>query len=317
MQLHEREVTVELKTRPLRLVYLICSKQDLIDSVTLYTHVWGGADNAILPLPKNNVEVDILKLALKSLNPDYIFIPEQETPLNLFQVLEQFPVQLLPVSREGVNRLVNEPNFISCLAVGRQNGTLPHIVPILASLHLPPPSDSEIRLIEPGSPFDFELALQGGIPTQSYQNGLKKHFSARVLPSPKTAEQLVKVSMLIAQYTNPVSLTLLELSRREFPVDSYNIRMDDIKTLYLFLSDGEDISVAVAFWNARRLSGQYNKLFLPREAFLSNIERHCALIVEVMPSIHALFITTPFDKDNALNLVNFLKNAFAAVGRNI
>jgi len=320
MQLHEREVTLKLESRPLRLVYLIRSREDLINAVTLYTHVWGGATNAILPIPENDVEVDTLKLVLKSLNPDYIFIPEEGTPLNVVQVLEQFPVPQFSISCEGVNRLINE--LIPCLRTGSlstgfHNRRIPHIGLILANLHPTPLTDSDICLIEPGSSFDFELALQGGVLTQFYQKYLREHLDASVLPSPQTAEQLIKVSLLLARYTNPASLTLLEVNRWEFPVDFYSSSMDDENTLYLFLNDGKDIGVATAFWNSRRLSLRHNKLFLPREVFLSNIELYSALIVEVMPSIHALFVTTPLDEENALALGDSLKKVFAAVGRNI
>lgn len=57
MQPHEREVTLKLNSRPLRLVYLVRNREDLINAVKLYTHVWGGAANAILPLPEDELEI--------------------------------------------------------------------------------------------------------------------------------------------------------------------------------------------------------------------------------------------------------------------
>lgn len=57
MQHSEREIALKVKPRPLRLVYLVRNREDLINAVTLYTHVWGGAANAILPIPENNEDI--------------------------------------------------------------------------------------------------------------------------------------------------------------------------------------------------------------------------------------------------------------------
>ncbi|AFZ27626.1 hypothetical protein Cylst_5625 [Cylindrospermum stagnale PCC 7417] len=65
MQHSEREITLNVKPRPLRLVYLVRNREDLINAVTLYTHVWGSAANAILPIPENDTETNAFKETLK------------------------------------------------------------------------------------------------------------------------------------------------------------------------------------------------------------------------------------------------------------
>ncbi len=219
MQLHEREVTLKVNSRPLRLVYLIRNREDLLNAVTLYTHIWGGAANAIFPMPENEAEVDTLKYALESINPDYILTPTEAIPSCVIQVLEQLPVNYCSVSTRDVEQHISGDNLI-CLRTGTlateaNNARLLHIASILQRLYPTPLNDSIIRIIEPGSSFDFELALQSGVPTQAYQNFLREHLRASVLPSPQTTEHLVKYSLLMAgnpRYKNPASLTLREVN---------------------------------------------------------------------------------------------------------
>jgi hypothetical protein len=327
MQLHGREVTLKLNSRPLRLVYLVGNREDLLNAVTLYTHIWGGAANAIFPMPENEAEVDTLKCALKSINPDYILTPTEGIPSCVLQVLEQLPVNYRSVSTRDVERHINEQHISSYDFIRLGTGTvatevnharLSHIASILQRLYPTPLPDSIIRIIEPGSSFDFELALQSGVPTQTYHNFLREHLGASVLPSPQTTEQLVKYSLLMAgtpRYKNPASLTLREVN--PLPLEVPQFWTVDEKLFHLFLSDGEDIGLASAFWNYRCFSYWHNKLFLPREAFLSNLEHHVALILEVMPSIEILFVTTPLDEDSAEALGHELKDAFAALDRDI
>jgi hypothetical protein len=322
MQLHEREVTLKLYSRPLRLVYLVGNREDLLNAVILYTHIWGGAANAIFPMPENEAEIDTLKCALESINPDYILTPTEGIPSSVIQVLEQLPVNYCSASTRDVEQHISGDNLIrlrtGTLATEVNHARLSHIASILQRLYPTPLNDSIIRIIEPGSSFDFELALQSGVPTQTYQNFLEEYLGASILPSPQTPEQLIKYSLLMAgnrRYKNPASLTLREVNPLPSEVPRFwNV---DEKLFHLFLSDGEDIGLACAFWNSRCFSYWHNKLFLPKEAFLSNLEHHIALILEVMPSIEILFVTAPLDEDRARALGHDLKNTLAAVGRNI
>ncbi|MEQ8752628.1 MAG: hypothetical protein RID09_03800 [Coleofasciculus sp. G1-WW12-02] len=87
-------------------------------------------------------------------------------------------------------------------------------------------------------------------------------------------------------------------------------------TLNLFLDDGHDIGIPTSFWNYQWFVRQ-NKIFLPRDAFLSDLEHHASLIVELMPSIRALFVKTPLNRKDASVLFSNLKNAFATAGKEI
>lgn len=313
MQFSEQEVTLKLNSRPLRLIYLIRSRQDLINAVTLYTHVWGGAANGILPIPENDLEADTLKLTLKYIDPDYILVPRKGIPSYVSQVLEQSPALQSPIGDEEVQQHVNgpKPNLLRL-----HGGTLSHIGLLLGRLHPNGLDKSNIRIVEPGGPFNLEIALQGGAPTQVYRDYLVQQLAGEVFSSPHTIEQLIKVSLLLPRFNNPTSLTMIETRQSWEALQPYIVWTTDRETLCLFLDDGQDIGVATAFWNYRWLFRE-NKLFLPREKFLIDVATHASLIVEIMPSIRAVFVTTPIDREGALALYSTVKNAFAAAGREV
>ncbi|MBD2743861.1 hypothetical protein [Coleofasciculus sp. FACHB-1120] len=313
MQLHEREVTLKLNSRPLRLVYLVRNREDLINAVTLYTHVWGGAANPVLPIPENETEVDTFKLVLQWIDPDYIFVPREGISSDVDKVLEELPALKRPISNQEIQRHINGSNSDLLLL---SNGTLSHMGFILPYIYPNLLNESGIRLIKPSGSFSFEIALQTGVSTQFYQDYLVGHLAAKVFSTPHTVEELIKVSLLTARLQSPVWLTMQRTTRRCDSLNHYIMETNDEETLCLFLDDGKDIGIATAFWNCRWLF-PHNKLFLPREAFLKDIESHVSLIVEFMHSIRALFVTTPIAREDALTLCNILKHAFAAAGREI
>ncbi|MFP5270404.1 hypothetical protein [Coleofasciculus sp.] len=173
MSLHEREVTLKLKSRPLRLVYLIRNRDKLMDAVTLYTHVWGGAANTIFPVPENEEEADTLRFALKSINPDYILIPREGIPSYVSQVLKQSTGLLLSIYSPEVQRHIQGARYDF---LRLRDGTVSHIGLILQHLYPGGLNDSNIRLVDSDGTFNLEIALQCGITTQFYQNYLVQHL---------------------------------------------------------------------------------------------------------------------------------------------
>ncbi|KAB8315942.1 hypothetical protein SD81_031970 [Tolypothrix campylonemoides VB511288] len=103
----QHEAILKLKPRPLRLVYLVKTTTDLINAVTLYTHLWGGFSNAIFPVPNNTNQSALLQHALYSINPDYIFLPEEDLPVDLVEVLDQLPSCYLKLCSERVEDIVS------------------------------------------------------------------------------------------------------------------------------------------------------------------------------------------------------------------
>jgi hypothetical protein len=313
MQLHEREVNLKLNSRPLRLVYLVRNREDLINAVTLYTHVWGGAANPVLPIPENETEVDTFKIVLQWIDPDYIFVPREGISYDVVKVLNELPALKRPISNQEIQRHINgsKPDLLRL-----SNGTLSHMGFILPHIYPNRLDESSILLIEPSGSFSFELALQAGISTQFYQNYLAQHLAAKVFSTSHTVEELIKVSLLTARLQSPIWLTMLRTRRSWDSLNHYIRETNDEETLCLFLDDGKDIGIATAFWSCRWIF-PHNKLFLPREAFLKDIESHASLIVEFMPTIRALFVTTSIAREDAVTLCNILKDAFVEAGREI
>ena len=311
MQVSQREVTLKITSRPLRIVYLIRNREDLINAVTLYTHVWGGAANAILPLPENDEEQEAFKLSLEWINPDYIFYPTEGIPSYAVQVLEKSPALQSPISEIAIKQHVNT-NFLPSLSGVK----LPQMGLILNRLYPNGSDKNNIRLVEAGGDFNFAILLQSGNPIQWYQDYLVKQLGAKVFNPPNTVEQLIKESLLLAQLESSASLTMRNTKNTWSPLSHYITWTQDVETLCLFLDDDHDIGVATAFWNSCRIL-RNNKIFLPREAFLANIEHHASLIIEFMPSVRALLVTTPLEREEALDLCSSLKQAFATAGKEV
>jgi hypothetical protein len=153
------------------------------------------------------------------------------------------------------------------------------------------------------------LSLQFGSPSKDYQNFIIKYLGAASYKKPDNISDFIKLSLVLSKFHNPASLTILETKKTENGFGRYNMVTGDLETLCLFLDDGKDLGIVTAFWNCRWIF-RYNKIFLPREDFLKNLEDHAALIAEFMPHLRALFITTPLIKESAIKLQKNLENIF-------
>lgn len=310
MQRSEQEVTLQVKSRPLKLVYLVRNQEDIVNAVTLYTHIWGGAANIILPIPENDTETSDFKQVLKWINPDYIFYttPKEEIDSKIDQIINELPCFTYPISVQTIQQHMNGNLYL-------RDGRVFHIGLMLEHLYPNGLDQSNIVLVEPTDKFKLELLLQGGCPIGWYRHYLLKTLAAKILPSPINIEQLIKLSLVVGQLNNPTSLTMMK-TNKTWNFNPYITWTNDQETLCLFLDDGQDIGIATAFWNCRRLLRK-NKIFLPREAFLNNLDHHASLIIEFMPSIRALFITTTIEREDAIKLYQRIKNVFEASGRNL
>jgi hypothetical protein len=80
----EKNITLNLRSRPLRLAYLVTCLEDLKDAISLYTHTWGGAANALLAIADDEENIKHLKISLIKFDPDYIFSTEgKELPVQV------------------------------------------------------------------------------------------------------------------------------------------------------------------------------------------------------------------------------------------
>lgn len=312
MELQDREVTLKLKSRPLRCAYLVRNREDLLDAIALYTHVWGGCANAILPIPNDDQEIDDLRSTLGWMNPDYVFIPREEIPSKVSSFLGNLPILIRPISKLEVEQHINGTRDDRiCL----RSGWLSYIVPILSAIYQNPIEESDIHLIDEGKTFNLEMALHLGLPSQPYRNYLTKYLAASSFLRPKNIGQLLEILLIATKINNPSSITLLKTTRK-YDLNRYIYQTNDPETLCLFLDDGKDIGITTAFWNCRWIFPQ-NKIFLPREDFLRDIKIHALKIIEFMPYIRALYVTTPCNQEEAFQLYSDLKSTFADIDREI
>ncbi|OBQ41870.1 MAG: hypothetical protein AN485_00935 [Anabaena sp. MDT14b] len=317
----QHEAILKLKPRPLRLVYLVNTTTDLKNAVTLYTHLWGGFSNAIFPVPDDTDKLILLQYALESINPDYIFLPEQDIPENVTEILDEFPSRCLKLSSERIEDIANLNDHLLGLPLQTVNGSqireFPHIIRVLNSIYKNPLSDTNICLISDNSTFGHEIFLQFGKPSNQYQGYLSNHLNARLI-SINSIEALLKASLLtaIGILTNSLSMTEMEILHTA-STGGWSIR-DHEKVCNLFLYEFNDINIAAIFWNYRRLDIDYiNKFCLPKKDFLQNLEEYISILSNFFLSMQELRIYVNLLNDEAINLANQINNIFNKFDRNI
>ncbi|MDB9450494.1 hypothetical protein [Dolichospermum circinale] len=317
----QHEAILKLKPRPLRLVYLVNTTTDLKNAVTLYTHLWGGFSNTIFPVPDDTDKLILLQYALQSINPDYIFLPEQDIPENVTEILDEFPSRCLKLSSERIEDIANLNDHLLGLPLQTVNGSqireFPHIIRVLNSIYKNPLSDTNICLISDNSTFGHEIFLQFGKPSNQYQGYLSNHLNARLI-SINSIEALLKASLLtaIGILTNSLSMTEMEILHTA-STGGWSIR-DHEKVCNLFLYEFNDINIAAIFWNYRRLDIDYiNKFCLPKKDFLQNLEEYISILSNFFLSMQELRIYVNLLNDEAINLANQINNIFNKFDRNI
>jgi hypothetical protein len=317
----QHEAILKLKPRPLRLVYLVNTTTDLKNAVTLYTHLWGGFSNAIFPVPDDTDKLILLQYALESINPDYIFLPEQDIPENVTEILDEFPSFCLKLSSERIEDIANLNDHLIGLPLLTVNGSkiaeFPHIIYMLNSVYRNPLSDTNICLISNNSTFVNEIFLQFGRPLNQYQGYLKNHLNARLI-SINSIEALLKASLLTATriFRDSLSMTKMEIIYTEYSV--FGGIGDHEKVSNLFLYEYDDINIATSFWNYRRRDiGYSNKLLLPKKDFIENLEQCISVLSNFFLSMQELRIYINLSQDESINLAKQIHTIFQEFNRNI
>jgi uncharacterized membrane protein len=317
----QHEAILKLKPRPLRLVYLVNTTTDLKNAVTLYTHLWGGFSNAIFPVPDDTDKLILLQYALESINPDYIFLPEQEIPENVTEILDQFPSCCLKLPSKRIEDIANVNDHLIGLPLLTVNGSkiaeFPHIIYMLNSVYRNPMSDTNICLISDNSIFEHEIFLQFGKPSNQYQGYLSNYLNARLI-SINSIEALLKASLLTVTriFRNSLSMTKMEIIYTEYSVFG-GIR-DHEKVCNLFLYESNDINIAAIFWNYRRLDiGYSNKFLLPKKDFIEKLEECISILDKFFLSMQELRIYVKLPHEEAIDLANQINTIFNKFKRDI
>ncbi len=314
----EKIIALNLRSRPLRLAYLVTCLNDLNNAVNLYTHTWGGAANILLPVYDDEDEIKQLHNSLIKFDPDYILSTHGiDLPQEVTDILENYPARHYSIRQEKIKKFVDCEDKID-LHVGNlssgSNAKLPHIASVLKDLHPNPVSESGIYLLESlSSEFDLNLVLQAGITSQSYCEDLIQHLGAKILTTPKNPENLFKTSLSLSTSLNPVLLTLENTKKQYRGELSGSERFDAPSALCLFLYEEGDLDIATSFWNARWFYPS-NKLVFPKQEFFDNVEDYVNLALSAIPSLKAIYLAANINsRDEAQNLQNNIKDRLSKV----
>ncbi len=318
----EKNITLNLRSRPLRLAYLVTCLEDLKDAISLYTHTWGGAANALLAVADDEEKIKQLKNSLIKFDPDYIFSTEgMNLPVKVKELLQGYSVKHYCIRQESIDKFINSKESIY-LHVGNANSEyrvkLPHIVSILKSLYSSQVSDSEIYVLDSlSSKFNLELSLQAGTVSESYQKSLIEHLGAKILPTPQNVESFFQTSLCLSTSINPTSITLLNTTKqhRTELFDFNSGWLDQSSALCLFLYEKGNLDIATSFWNVRWFH-PLNKLLISKQLFIDNLEHYTKLTLLAIPSLKAVHVALATgDRNKAENLQKNIKDRVSAVAK--
>ncbi|MCC3587134.1 MULTISPECIES: hypothetical protein [unclassified Microcoleus] len=114
MYFSEKEVTLNLTSRPLRLVYLVGNREEFQNAVKLYTHIWGGLTNTIIPIHEEDLDINLLKDKIILINPDFIFRSttniSEAISTNLKEIL---PVKIINIDTEKIQKHIEGTELIN------------------------------------------------------------------------------------------------------------------------------------------------------------------------------------------------------------
>jgi hypothetical protein len=309
----EKSVAINLRSRPLRLVYLVTCIDDLRDAISLYTYTWGGAANAILYVSDEEDKIHELKRSIAKYDPDYILSTEGKDIFSeVKKFLKNYPAIHRILRQKEIEDFVNGQDIIKLITRNLTSGTLGKLTStatVLESLYPSKINDSEIYILENvPSEFSLEISLQFGDISQHYRQGLIQHLGAKSLLAPKNSESFFKAKLCLSKSSNPILLTL-ENIKREHKGDWHNTGCSDhLFSLCFFLYDDEDIGMMTSFWNARWFQPS-NKFLVQKKSFICNLEEYIKLAFLAMPLIELVHISANIiDRDEANDLYKNIKN---------
>jgi len=312
------EFRLHVEPRAIRMVFVVRSREDVQLAIRLYTHVCGGAAGVILPLPEQDVEEELFKRAVLDSDPDAVFTSDEELGRRVGELLRgyAFPVSVLGAEQvsehcEGTNRL------------RVSSGMITHVLTLLEDMHPSGLDQSTIRIVDPEESFASALALHFGLPGVRYNNALIARLGAKRFRPPNLLDEFIKMILTASARATPVSATVGGLSLRATsslfwtegtPLTDFRTRSDEC--LFLFLDDEAELHVPAAFWNARRVSGTFNKFLLPRDAFLADPDT-CLRLLCAERSLAELIVFSRSGREGAEETHSRIVEAVSRVGLEI
>ena len=316
----QSEAVLQIQIRPLRLVYLVSSNTDLLDAIKIYTHLWGGFSNTILPTPCDASEYTEFENSLHAINPDYILLPNIDINHEIIDLIERIPGKSLSLSMDKIEEVIDSSGNSNCFPVrgigSYQYVNFPHIRPILNSIYSGPLSNSRLRLIQDNSAFNTEIMLQFGKPGNRYRSYLQNHFNTDLIVI-KSEIDLLKISLLssIGIFKTSIDLTKHEILQASswslFEIESHE------KVFNLFL-DSDNLHLLCNFWNSRRFEvNRSNKIIISRRYFLSNLRECILLVSSFFPSMSHFRVHDVSNSSDSEELAHKIYSEFQTIHRDI
>jgi hypothetical protein len=259
-----RDVILRLVSRPLRIIAFVRTRTEFEDAVRVNSHLWGGKTNIILPIPDSpDAKADVFRV-VRSYNPDCLLFFSDDAG-DIDDYLGQFPAPRVLLSGSDLTAFIDSSE--SFLIDGKR---VPHLARVLRSSMNVPLTASQARIIDRQGPRSFHTSLMFGDPSHRFIEFLNQHVAARPWRAPRDLGSLVRLWAAAETVVPPLGLTMHEVktgSSWTLMVQTdplHSMRLDRVRTLFIFVDDEQGVRVPAACWNARRQPLTANKLIVLR-----------------------------------------------------
>jgi hypothetical protein len=262
--------SVTLEGRAPLLAYAARDRADLHNAMRFFTHAWGGNMAVLLPAPTNNDQLMAFKLAVERADPDVLLIDGAtfaQIGLEVSAELQALAQPLYVISADQMKQ--HETGMPFRL---RSAGELVHPATVISSKRPDGTPNSNLRLCRVEGAFAETLRIVAGETSATYADWLVNAHSAQWLRAPIDLGELINLQFLLrdkftlrdlAGYSTRASAAASSDSAFFSPLNGI---LESQESVHLFLDDGADLSVPMAYWNSSRASRAL-KLLLPLEAF--------------------------------------------------
>jgi hypothetical protein len=303
------EVTLDLSFRPVRLASLVADRTELATAIELYSHIWGGAANIILPIPKTEVQDETLGLLLRQADPDYILL-YGEHDLSRTKSLDKSPAELHLMSRKRVSSFAERHEYLTLgvqglVHIGRVlNATVGHGA---RALHM---------LVPPGRP-NWRSALLFGLPSGAHKTYLR---DTHLVSEPRPPDDQIGDWVLanLAQRVNtPIRATMVASSPSHDLIGNLepmaNINGD---VIHIFVDDGVTLQAPCALWNSVLGRPPYGAVMvvIPEKRFVSDPSLLLKLCLEDSPETRGFSIVMEADKEESERVLSTVVQSLSDLG---
>jgi hypothetical protein len=302
----EREVTLKVTSRPLRMAFIVATLDDIARAVRLSTHIWGGALSPIYPVPRDDADRGFLAEVLRACDPDVVFSMTEIQDAATIRMLNELPALKQRLLDRHVDEFIRGINPLTLLT----GETVPHVHAVLRDRFSARIEKSLIRIAPDGGPLSFYVMLHGGDVAKEYRDFLRMRLGGAVVDAVNTPADLIRCASILAWRVSPLALTLTGLGVSG--ADMYNMESWMVlpESLVLYLDEGTGISVATAYWNHCLGHSGSPAYILPPGAFKGDTTGIIDTFLSALPSLRYITITTTTDERGASELTDLVTSEF-------